>query len=184
MSVGCTSILTEMSSQSLYSSVLSHFNSREEDCKKTVTDCHLDENSRKCCRNWKFLPSQLGLEHIVVNDIDRKPVDEKEKRRDFFREWKQTKGFEATYGKLILALLKCEQRLDAEKVCELLAESIQAPNPILQQPPVTTSSKHTTRASQQQSPVTISSNHTPLQPSPVHHEGAVGLSHSNPTAGV
>ena len=154
-----------------FSSILSHFNLREEDCKKTVEDHHLDEISLKCCGDWKFLPSQLELEDNVVRDIDHKNCDEKEKRRELFREWKQKKGFEATYGKLIRALLKCEYRQDAEKVCELLCGSLQASN-----------------SAPQQTPGTTPSDHTPTQRPPPHQgnqtqecEGAVGLSHSDST---
>ena len=115
---------TDMSLE--FSSLLSYFKLREEDCEKPVRDSHLDEISLKCCKDWRLLPSQLALEDIVVNDIDRKTCDEKEKRRDFFREWRQKKGRKATYEKLILASLKLEQQRDAEKVCELLQQSLQA----------------------------------------------------------
>ena len=108
------------------SSILSYFKLREEDCRKIVTSYHLDVISLRYSEYWKFLISQLGLEDNVVGDIDCKPIDEKEKRREFFREWKQRKGSEATYERLLLALLKCEQRQDAENVCKLLYESLQA----------------------------------------------------------
>ena len=110
-----------------FNAILGHFKLRKEDCERPVEDNILDEISLKCCGNhWKFLAPLLELEDIVVKDIDCKSVNEKEKRRDFFREWKQRKGFKATYERLILALLKCERRQDAEKVCELLHESLQA----------------------------------------------------------
>ena len=109
-----------------FNSILSGFNLREVDCRKPVTYIFLDEISLKCCGEWKFLSSQLELEDNVVGDIDRKPIEEKEKRREFFREWKQRKGSEANYERLILALLKCKRRQDADNVCELLSESLQA----------------------------------------------------------
>ena len=109
-----------------FSSILHHFKLREEDCRKPIPYNLLDEISLKCCGDWKFLPSQLELEDNVVDDIDCKPIQEKGKRREFFREWKQRKGFEATYERLILALLNCKLRQDAEKVCELLHASLQA----------------------------------------------------------
>ena len=112
---------------------MSQFNFREEDCKKTITDCHLVEISRKCSGDWTFLPSQLGLGDF---DVDSEPGDEEGKRREFFMEWKQREDrFGVTYEQLICALLKCEQQLDAEKVCELLQESLQGSNPPLQGSP-------------------------------------------------
>ena len=112
-----------------FSSILSHYKLREEDCRKPVPYNILDEISLKCCGEWKFLTSQLGLEDSVVRDIDRKPI-EKDKRHEFFREWKQRKGSEATYERLILALLKCQQRQDAENVCELLRGSLETAVPV------------------------------------------------------
>ena len=111
-----------------FSSILSHFKLREKDCEKTVTDNHLDEISLNCCAcgDWRFLASLLELEDSVASDIDCKTCDEKGKKRDFFREWRQRKGHEATYKKLILALLKRKQQQDAEKVCKLLYEAPQA----------------------------------------------------------
>ena len=109
-----------------FSSILSHFKLREDDCRKPVTSKLLDEISLKYCADWKFLSSQLEIEDYVVEDIDHKPIDEKGKRREFFREWRQRKGLNATYERLILALLNCERRRDAEKVCELLRGSLEA----------------------------------------------------------
>ena len=108
------------------SSILSHFKLREEDCRKIVASSHLDKISLRYSGGWKFLTLLLEVDDNVVVDIDRKPIEEKEKRREFFREWKERKGSEATYERLILALLKCKQRHDAEKVCELLCESLPA----------------------------------------------------------
>ena len=109
-----------------FSAILNHFELRLEDCEQAIESSILDEISLKCCKDWKFLSSLLELEDTVVWDIDHKPVDEKEKRREFFREWKQRKGFRATYERLIRALLKYERQQDAEKVCELLCGSLQA----------------------------------------------------------
>lgn len=63
------------------------------------------------------------LESIVADDIDKSQVSEDQKRRTFFKQWKQMNGFDATYKNLISALLKIKCRQDAEHVCKLLQES-------------------------------------------------------------
>lgn len=103
------------------------------DRNQQVSDGHLEEISRSCCEQWKSLPPYLGLETIVASDIDKSPKEEGEKRHDFFKKWKKVKGFAATYGKLIDALLAIKCRGDAEKVYKIMlstcAESSQPPEP-------------------------------------------------------
>ena len=60
------------------------------------------------------------MKHIHVRDIDCQEMDEDQKRERFFLIWKENKGSEATYIKLIRALLTIESKEDAESVCELL----------------------------------------------------------------
>jgi hypothetical protein len=72
---------------------------------------------------WKSLPPHLKLETIVAEDVDKKPVTEKEKRYDFLLKWKEIKGAQATYKQLLGALLKIRCTQDSEKVCEMLKES-------------------------------------------------------------
>lgn len=97
--------------------------------KKPVSDVHLELISRSYCEQWKSLPPYLKLESTMAKDIDRSPKNEREKRHDFLFEWKETKGSAATYKQLITALLQIKRRQDAEKVCELLKESI-CPKPL------------------------------------------------------
>ena len=60
-----------------------------------------------------------------MNDIERSRElkTEEEKRLAFFKRWKKEKGFEASYGALVTALLKIKNREDAEKICALLKNS-------------------------------------------------------------
>jgi hypothetical protein len=99
----------------------------DEDTNQVVTDIHLECISRTCCKQWKSLPSHLGLEDIVAEDIDKSQKTEREKRHEFLRQWKSTKGSEATYKRLIDALLQIRCKQDAEKVQEMLIESISQP---------------------------------------------------------
>ena len=94
----------------------------EGDCDKPVTDYHLGLISRSCCDEWKFLPPYIGLETIVAEDIDKSQKSEREKRKDFFLQWKSTIGSRATYKLLITALLKMKCGQDAEKVCKTLKQ--------------------------------------------------------------
>ena len=92
-----------------------------EDCNKEISDQDLEYISLNLCKNWRFLPTPLGMPELTENDIDRDHSKEKEKRRAFFIEWKAVAGKEgATYRRLIGALLEISSREDAESVCELL----------------------------------------------------------------
>ena len=97
----------------------------EQNCKKQVTDQHLEEISSSCCSKWKSLRPHMEMEEIVEHDIDASPVGGPEgKRRAFFFKWKNMKGSGATYRVLITALLKIRCREDAESVCKLLAQTL------------------------------------------------------------
>ena len=85
-----------------------------------VSDAHLEDIARSCCSGWRSLPSRLEMRKIVVEDIDRLQVSEEEKRLEFFKRWKREKGSEATYKKLIDALVEINCREDAEEVQHLI----------------------------------------------------------------
>ena len=127
---------SHMSDSSEVSSLLEHYGLTEEECNKVVSDRHLDKISLSHCGGWRALPSHLGLPSILVEDIDKSPLEQKEKRQKFFRDWKQRRGFNATYRSLIIALLETNHRGDAESVCQLLKDS--AP-PQTKQPKATVS---------------------------------------------
>ena len=92
---------------------------------QVVSDLHLEMISRSYCTKWKSsLPAHLEMKAVVVNDIDRINGDEQEKRHAFLKKWKAVKGSDATYKKLIDALLAIECREEAEGVYELLQKSL------------------------------------------------------------
>ena len=66
------------------------------------------------------------MKSIHVEDIDCQEMDEHQKREKFFSTWKENKGSEATYTKLIRALLTIESKEDAEFVCKLLQKQQEA----------------------------------------------------------
>ena len=101
-------------------SLLNLYGLKDEDCNLEITKCHLQEISSSLLEDWRSLPAHLEMEEIVVRDIDRKPVDESEKRHSFLSKWKSEKGSGATYKKLMASLLAIKCRGDAEKVCKLV----------------------------------------------------------------
>lgn len=100
--------------------VLEHYKLKEE-CDKQVSDSHLKEIY---CDKWEKLDTHLELGSHVVSDINCNHKKEEDKRSAFFSAWKQKKGCDATYRKLIHAFLKIECRNDAEAVCMLLQKSV------------------------------------------------------------
>ena len=96
---------------------MEHYGLSEEDCNQQISDWSLEDIARSRCMKWRDLPSSLRL---PVEDIDKRGAGEEEKRLNFFREWKQMRGFNATYKSLVGALLHIHCKEDAEFVCRLL----------------------------------------------------------------
>lgn len=92
----------------------------DEQANQRVSDIHMEEIPRHYCKHWNHLWPYLGLERIVVSDIEAMTGSEGEKRRAFLAAWRERKGSEATYGRLFHALLKIDCQEDAEGVCKLL----------------------------------------------------------------
>ena len=65
-----------------------------------------------------------------IEEYDVQGVDEREKRHDFLKRWKDVKESSATYKKLISALLEIKCGADADFVCKLIhpATSTSTPN--------------------------------------------------------
>ena len=108
-------------SDSVISTLCAHFELVDHDLDKEISDLHLDEIAQARCTYWKSLPSRLGLQDV---DIDKDFSKEFDKRREFFQQWKQKKGSEATYRSLVRALLDIKQRHDAEYVCKLSRQAV------------------------------------------------------------
>ena len=101
----------------------------EEECNGKVTDEHLLTISRSYCKKWRSLYPYLDMKRIDVAIAEHDGNGEENERLKFLEIWKAVKGCDATYKKLIDALLKVECRNDAEGVCELLKTS---PPPLAQ----------------------------------------------------
>ena len=107
--------------------LLKQYKLKREDVTKKISDIHLDKISHSCCSQWRRLPPYFDMEKIVKDDINRLPANEDEKRSSFFSKLDE-KGCDATYEKLISALLEMGCKNDAEKVCRLI-------QPVLMTPP-------------------------------------------------
>ena len=105
-------------------SLMEEFGLSEQHYNQVVSDVHVNAISSSYCEKWRLLHSHLQLEKIVVSDSDRNHIHEVDKRTTFFSEWKERKGSEATYRRLVSALLKTDRRQDAEGVCRILAGSV------------------------------------------------------------
>ena len=105
-----------------------HYNLSEDDLNQEISDSHLDQFALKHCACWKLLSPHLDLVNMTINDItlNLTLATETDKRVEFFRQWKKVKGFEATYKKLVAALLKIDQKHEAGIVCKLLKQSCQS----------------------------------------------------------
>ena len=87
---------------------------------RQISDSHLEEFSRTHCKDWRRLPSHLGMDKAVADDIDHDGKEEKERRYNFLTKWKDEKGVDATYKSLTNALTWISCRNDAEYLCELM----------------------------------------------------------------
>ena len=140
---------------------------------KQVSDDYLREIAQSSCKEWKHLPSLLGLDSIVADDIDKRSISEWEKRHEFLKEWKRREGSKATYKQLIRALLKIKSRDDAEKVCTLLKKSAPTATPAASNSIPATKAKNSTpagknlRASVKTSTSSSTSAASPLLPTSV-----------------
>ena len=114
----------------------------EEDWSLKVSDIHVGDISRFHYEKWRDLYPHLDLAKIVVTDASRNYGSESERRSAFFNEWKEQQASDATYRKLVYALLQIGAKQDAVSVCELLAESLGKAKP-LKQPSVVTASSAT-----------------------------------------
>ena len=97
---------------------------KERDCNREIEKSHFEDIARTLGKDWRSLPPRLGMLSITKSDIDHDFKTEKEKRYAFFTQWKEMDGSEATYKKLIGALLDFNSREDAEGVCKWLQKSV------------------------------------------------------------
>ena len=70
--------------------------------------------------DWRSVAPHLGLSERDIEDIKSENTTESERRLKVLQVWKRKYGYAATLKKLVVALLKVENTLDAEQVCRLL----------------------------------------------------------------
>ena len=100
------------------SKFLNHYQLISADIDVKIRDEHVDKIARICFSNWKELyPLHMKKKDLEV--IDTKSNSE-DKSKLFIRTWKQRNGSDATYKRLIDALLEIDHREDAESVFDIL----------------------------------------------------------------
>lgn len=73
-------------------------------------------------RNWRKLGRKLDLNDVKLDSISRKhPTDLEETARELLKEWRKSRGGEASSSELTAALRACQLTLTAERVEERLA---------------------------------------------------------------
>lgn len=70
-----------ISESTAVSSLLEQYQLLQEDVNRQITDIHIDEISRSHCKKWKSLPAYMEMEGIVASDIEKKLIEEDEKRK-------------------------------------------------------------------------------------------------------
>ena len=103
--------------------MIDHFGLNVEEITKVVTDVHLADFTKDYGEDWEMMPAYLELNSIVARDIKKSNARERERRHEFFDEWKTQKKNGATYERLVYALLKIGNRKDADGVCRMLLSS-------------------------------------------------------------
>ena len=107
--------------------LLKQFRFCEEEYNKKVTDRHLLDISRSYFEKWRSLYPYLDMTKTDVTNAEKDGNGEENERQKFLERWQEKKGCDATYIKLINALLEVECRSDAEGVCKLLQQDETSP---------------------------------------------------------
>ena len=74
------------------------------------------------CTDFELVGPYLGLKKHEVSDIDEDKRKTALKRRALLEIWKERQSFEATYRKLIEALMNCGKNNSAYEICCILAK--------------------------------------------------------------
>lgn len=101
--------------------LIDRFHFSQDQLDMEVNEEHLREVS-KIIDDHEILGNELGLSESEMSAINS-DANKQLQRMKMLNKWKQKFAFKATYGKLIGALVKCSRGSDAQKVCELLAQS-------------------------------------------------------------
>ncbi len=101
---------------------MEEFGLSEEQFDQVVSESHFEAITLCYSEKWRYLYTDLNMDLISVSNANRRHHHELDKRKAFFSEWKKKRGEEASYRKLVSALLNIDRRQDAEGVCRLLQE--------------------------------------------------------------
>ena len=104
---------------------------KAEDGDRQVSDQHLGDIAASFFRLWRALPPRLG---VMRRNNATARTDEVSEKRAFFYKWRKEKGSEATYTRLITALLDVGSTEEAERVCKMLRTVVPTNWPDSQEP--------------------------------------------------
>ena len=101
------------------SKFLDYFHLQPEDIDAKIHEEHINKIAHICINDWKNLYPFLGIDTKDIEAIEAE-LNKKDMAKSFFRLWKKRNGRDATYRRLIDALIKIKSREEAECVCEIL----------------------------------------------------------------
>ena len=101
------------------SKFLDRYHLKTNDIDVKICEDHLNEIAGICFDDWNDLYPFLGMDTKDIALIEAEPIP-KTKAKSFFRLWKKRNGSNATYRRLIDALIKIKSIDGAESVCEIL----------------------------------------------------------------
>ena len=100
------------------SEFLDYFDLKPEDVNVKIDVQHINEIAKICIKEWDCLHTKLGID---TKDIAATEAGSSQNRSlQIICLWKKQNGREATYKRLIDALIKIKSREEAESVCEIL----------------------------------------------------------------
>ena len=120
----------------ILSSLLMFYNLKEEDWHHRFLENDLEIFARCRCSDWKSLPDILGVDKRLADspppqpsrddDSDYEFPSMRDRKQEFFTHWRRVKGRDATYKKLIDALIEIKSWHGTDRVCRLLRSSLSA----------------------------------------------------------
>ena len=98
--------------------LIRHYQLTQDELNKPVSDDHILEIQKTL--PWRNVGPYLLGRGPKFDDIDKDGHDEEEKRRLTLDKWQDTEGDDATYVRLIEAMVKAGKNSAASEVCSLL----------------------------------------------------------------
>ena len=105
-----------------YKSVVGHYHLSDSQLREKCNEKVLEALAPKL-GEWRDIRPHLGVDRNVGTAIEHDQPTEEAKRRQLLYRWKQINGHQATYEKLIRALMQASRTDLAGTVCEIYAST-------------------------------------------------------------